>query len=227
MSLSRIFVPARNAEDWKPLLAEPDKHWKTGYSARALAHCWHDQGGFPASIRSLFSTSPGFADIEPLIVIPEHQVPLPGGSRPSQNDLWVLARGQSRLISIAVEGKVSEPFGPTVGEWMENASMGKQERLKYLCELLRLDYRPPLDVRYQLLHRTASALLEARRFYAAHAMMIVHSFSQSDEWFDDFARFATILGALPGKSRLLPISRHSSPSLHIGWVSGEERYLRA
>jgi len=25
-------------EDWKPLLAEPEKHWRTGYSAKTLAY---------------------------------------------------------------------------------------------------------------------------------------------------------------------------------------------
>ncbi|MFA7012304.1 MAG: hypothetical protein WC202_05045, partial [Desulfobacterales bacterium] len=48
--------------------------------------------------------------------LPEHKVPLPGGSRSSQNDIWVLARSKGQLISIAVEGKVSETFGPTVQE---------------------------------------------------------------------------------------------------------------
>jgi Domain of unknown function (DUF6946) len=35
-------------------------------------------------------------------------VPLPGGVRPSQNDLFVLARGAKGAIAIMVEGKVSE-----------------------------------------------------------------------------------------------------------------------
>ena len=45
---------------------------------------------------------------------------------------------------------------------------------------------PGDSIRYQLLHRAASAMVEARRFNAAHAMMLVHSFSPSDEWFDDY-----------------------------------------
>jgi hypothetical protein len=35
--MSKIFIPANKPEDWKSLLAEPDKHWKTGYSAKTLA----------------------------------------------------------------------------------------------------------------------------------------------------------------------------------------------
>ena len=55
-----------------------------------------------------------FHEIEILLAIPEHKVPLPGGSSSSQNDLFVLAKNHDHLISIAVEGKVSEHFGDTV-----------------------------------------------------------------------------------------------------------------
>ncbi len=108
--MADILIPATSPEDWKQFLAEPEKQWKTGYSARTLANCWHEANGFPASVRSLLSTSPVFDEIRMLLAMPEHQVPLPGGSRPSQNDIWALARSKSGLVSIAVEGKVSEPF---------------------------------------------------------------------------------------------------------------------
>ena len=62
-------------------------------------------------------TAGGFADVEMLIGLPEHKVALPGGARASQTDLWVLARTNDDLISIAVEGKVRESFGPTLAEW--------------------------------------------------------------------------------------------------------------
>jgi hypothetical protein len=43
-------------------------------------------------------------------------VPLPGGSTQSQNDAFVLARTPKGLVSITIEGKVSEPFGETLGK---------------------------------------------------------------------------------------------------------------
>jgi hypothetical protein len=131
------------------------------------------------------------------------------------------------LISVAVEGKVSEPFGPTVGEWLVNASAGKQRRLAYLRDLLGLPDPVPPNLRYQLLHRTASALIEARRFFAAHAVMLVHSFSQSDEWFADFREFAEALGASAVKERVVSVPRHAGPTLHLGWVRGGSEYLAA
>jgi len=108
--------------------------------------------------------------------------PLPGGSRASQNDVWVLGESSAGLISIAVEGKVSEPFGPTVGEWFKNKTTGKEKRLQFLCNELGFDFSPPPKVRYQLLHRTVSAILEAKRFRTNEAVMVVHTFSTTDEW---------------------------------------------
>jgi hypothetical protein len=45
------------------------------------------------------------------------------------------------------------------------------------------------------MHRTVSALIEARRFAARHAVMLVHSFGERDESFADYERFAAMLGA--------------------------------
>ena len=104
-----------------------------------------------------------FPKIDLLLALPEHQVHLPGGARPSQNDIWALGRSQDQLVSIAVEGKVSEPFGPTIREWQAESSAGKTRRLAYLLSLLELPSTPE-SLRYQLLHRTASAIIEARRF---------------------------------------------------------------
>jgi hypothetical protein len=52
-----------------------------------------------------------------LLAIPEYKVSLPGWGAASQNDIFCLARTQHGLVSIMVEGKVNEPFGPLVKEW--------------------------------------------------------------------------------------------------------------
>jgi hypothetical protein len=56
--MTRILIPATDAADWQRLLAEPEKHWKSGYSAKALAHCWQNAEGFPASVRAVLDSSP-------------------------------------------------------------------------------------------------------------------------------------------------------------------------
>lgn len=225
--MGKIFAPIDNAEDWRQFLAEPDKQWRSGFSAKAMAYCWQSADGIPPDVLSVLEQEPAFGGLETLLVIPEHKVPLPGGRRASQNDAWVLAAASEGLVSIAVEGKVSEPFGPTVGEWMVDASPGKKERLEFLCGLLGMDNPPPDDVRYQLLHRTASAVIEARRFHAQHAAMIVHSFSQTLEWFEDYARFAALMGTTAEVNLLSTISRETGPTLNLGWVKGDARFLDA
>ncbi len=42
-------------------------------------------------------------------------------------------------------------------------------------------------VRYQLLHRTASVVIEAKRFHATTAVMIVHSFSPELKWLESWS----------------------------------------
>ncbi|RYY05738.1 MAG: hypothetical protein EON55_25125, partial [Alphaproteobacteria bacterium] len=72
--------------------------------------------------------------------------------------MFALVRHETGLVGCTVEGKVDEPFGPTVAQQMASPSPGKIERLAYLCDLLGISDCPP-DVHYQLLHRTASALI--------------------------------------------------------------------
>jgi hypothetical protein len=167
--------------------------------------------------------SPVVGSIEPLIIVPEHKTPLPGGRRESQSDVFLLARHATGTVACTIEGKVDEPFGPTVGQQMLSASAGQTERMSYLCDRLGLSGCPE-EIHYQLLHRTASALIEADRFDASEAAMIVHSFSPTRKWFGAFARFVALLGG--GEAREgepLVISRLSKP-LILGWAAGDERF---
>ncbi len=220
--LSQIYIPVSSAEQWSQFLAEPVKHWRQGYSARTLAYSWQEAEGFPSEVGSVMASV--FPSAELLLAFPEHKVPLPGGVRPSQNDIWVLARSEGRLISIAVEGKVAEPFGPTVQDWQAEPNPGKAEQLAYLLSLLGLS-EVPGTTRYQLLHRTASAIIEAQRFNAAHAVMLVHSFSQSREGFQDYAAFVSLMGGSAAENILVSVGFRSGVSLHLAWVIGNARYL--
>jgi hypothetical protein len=225
--MSRIFVPSKGPDDWRSLLADPDKHWARGYSARTLAHCWEEAEGFPPEIRRVLSQHPALDPLEPLLIFPEWKVSLAGGSRPSQNDIWVLARSQNGLVSIAVEGKVEEPFNTTLGEWRADASRGKETRLSYLTKILGLAESIPDSIRYQLLHRAASAVIEAERFGAHDAVMLVHSFSHDNRWFDEFAGFVALFGRRAEVDRLVTTIVSKGVPLHLGWVHGDEKYLNA
>lgn len=225
--MGKFFVATRGPENWKNLLAQPDKHWKSGFSAKTLAHCWEEADGFPESVNRAFSLSEldNFTDVEFLLAIPEYKVPLPGGARPSQNDIFVLAKSNGHLISIAVEGKVAESFGPTVSEWQKSDSRGKRKRLKYLCALLGLSEEMIGSIRYQLLHRTASALIEAERFNARSALMLVHSFSQAHEHFVDYDAFLQLFGKSGRVNAITQVGDKNGVDLYLAWVTGEERFL--
>ncbi len=221
----KVLIPATSTDQWRQLL--PDKHWKTGNSAKALAHCWQEADGLPTSVQAVFSRQgiAPFNALEVLMALPEHQVPLPGGTEPSHNDIWVLAKCGDDLISIAVEGKVSETFDNTLKIW--NDSPGKQKRLQSICELLGLDTPPPGNIRYQLLHRTTSAVIEARRFNAAHAMMLVHSFSQTNKWFEDYNQFLSLFGSVGAPNTVTSVGKRAGVFLYFAWVQGEAHYLTA
>ena len=222
--MNRVYVPTESPEDWRALLADPVKHWRKGYSAMSLAYCWEQSKGFPKRVKQALATIPALKDLELILAIPEYKVVLPGGGAASANDLFVLARSSEGLVCMMVEGKVNEPFGPLVSEWVKNASPGKKKRLRYLCETTGLSEAAVQDVRYQLLHRTASAIIEAGRFNASHALMLVHSFSGTREWFEDYRRFAALFGVDVQPGKVFKAGRIKSVDLYLGWVSDLDEY---
>jgi len=222
-----FYTPADQPADWQALLAKPDLHWKTGYSARSLACSWTEARGFPSEVRAVFDGSgiSALQDIEFLAGFPEHKVALPGGQRASQNDIFVLAKGSDGLVTIMVEGKVNEPFDLPVDKRFANPTPGEAERLAWLLNLLGLEREAVGDIGYQLLHRTASAILEARRFSAGHAVMLVHSFSQELAHFDGYFAFAGLFGSEAAPNQVVSSGFCDDASLYLGWAVGNDCYL--
>ena len=226
--MPRILHFTSSPSDWQRLLAEPVKHWRTGYSARTLAHCWEAApDGFPKEVRDALarSTDEALANLFPVLAVPEYKVPLPGGERASQNDIFVLARSSIGPVSIMVEGKVNESFGPTITEWREMESPGKKRRLSYLLRQLGLPRQVDGSIRYQLLHRAASAVIEGERYRAVAAVLLVHSFSAKRSGWGDYAAFLELFGvraeiALPQR---LPGSQ--TVPLFAVWVPGDPQFL--
>jgi len=216
---NRILIPTSSPDDWRMLLADPATQWRRGYSAMAAALSWEAAKGLPPEIEALFPEHP-----ELLLAIPEHKVALPGGGRPSQCDVFALIRLGDATCALAVEAKVNETFGPTLAEWQATPSPGKALRLASICQMLGLSDPAP-DLRYQLFHRTAAAVVEARRFKTDRAAMVVQSFSQDHRWHDDFARFAAQLGLdiPPGGSATTKLP--CGLPLTLGWATGGAEFL--
>jgi hypothetical protein len=227
MSMKRIYISSTGPEDWRLRLASPERQWKRGYSARTLAYCWEEANGFPSEIASLLETSgeSTLKDPELLLAIPEYKVPLKGHGKPSQNDVFVLAKNESNeLITIVIEGKVSETFGPTVGQWSKPETKGKRLRLAGLKKRLGVEEIGE-HIRYQLVHRTASSVIEAERFGAGFAVMIVHSFSDEKIGYDDFSEFLALFGVEASQDQLVFLSNVNGVSLYCGWANGNAKYL--
>jgi hypothetical protein len=70
-----------------------------------------------------------------------------------------------------------------------------------------------------LFHRTACALIEARRFFATSAAVLVHSFGARRESFLECQSFVALLGGLlrrPGELARVP--PREGIDLFLGWA---------
>jgi len=229
--MPKVYIPTTGPDDWQRFLTDPVKQWRTGFSAKTLAYCWECANGLPNEIASMLRPHGG--EVELLLAIPGYKVVLPGASGgESQSDVFALARAGDKTFAIMVEGKVNEPFSETVRDWLLNASAsdGKRERLAFICDLLGLTLPLPDHILCQLLHRTASAVIEARHFKTDAAAMIVHSFSRERTRFGDFAQFVSLFdvaGEITMVDRLVAVRPNARPRLYLGWASGDRRFLSA
>ncbi len=225
--MKRIFTPTSSANDWQRLLAKPELHWKQGFSAMTTAASWEGAASrLPLEISRLLSSAgvPALSELDLLAAIPEWQTDLPGGDRPSCTDVLAITRNDSGLCLIAVEAKVLEDFGPRVGEKRKGASKGQLDRIQYLENLLGVRKFDD-SIRYQLLHRTASALLTAKQFHAQTAVMLVQAFGTPLDRQNDFRAFCAAINADEICPGLFVVRRFDSPSLYLAWCTGDKKYL--
>ncbi|MGY3547098.1 DUF6946 family protein [Bradyrhizobium sp. USDA 4469] len=230
--ISQLHLPVRRPEDVIPYLGSAG-HWRDGRSAKLVAESWFaakdrpEVRGLPEMVRiTLGRCSPDqaarFASAELLDAFLERCIDLGDGSTPSQTDVLAILRLPTEIAVMAVEGKVNESFGPLVSEWQLEATPNskKPARLLRLSQALGIDLSACGALRYQLLHRTASALYEARRYHAKVAIMMVHSFDPNDTGAEDFARFSHALGIAEAAPTYIvgPIIR-DGVDLYLGWTA--------
>jgi uncharacterized protein DUF6946 len=214
-----LHVPLVKPEDVTPHLAKQDRHWKAGYSARELAVAWSNASNdFPKAVRGVLNTAPEYGRAELIDGFFEREVDLGSPGRNSQTDLMVVAGLDGGLGVIAVEGKVEESFAEFVANW--NNTPGKERRLQGLCDTLGIGIADVAGLRYQLLHRTASAICEAKRYRCRHALMLVHSFSPAHRWFEDFATFSQAMGTPVERPDLCSSAKKcDGVNLRLAWAS--------
>lgn len=219
MDYPRLYgVPLQNLEQARRL--HSDLHWKRGRSAFETSNSWIEARGIPKKVAAVLAHAPEWRDAELLAGFFEHGTALDTKIGPSFTDLLTICRLPDGLGVLAVEGKAGEPFGQLVGEW--RTSPGREARYAWACEMFALDGSACSALRWQLFHRTASAVLEAKRFRARHAVMLVHDFSGIASSAPDFIAFATAIGiagaAVGGISEPKIID---GVSLRLAWVCDE------
>ena len=219
--MRNIYVPASGLDAWQARLADPEVHWKRGRSAFELAVSWElatrSEGGLPPQVSEVLDCHPQLQKASVLFALPEHQVRLDGKGKASQTDLWALLRNEQGLISLAVEGKAGEPFDKTVEAWL-GESENRRVRLAGLCQILELPQDRITKLRYQLLHRAASAVLEARRCGAANAVLLIQSFGQGGTGYSDFQDFCSAMDVVDQRGRIVSVPQFASTSLWLGWM---------
>lgn len=231
-------------EEIIPRLGKQGAHWKKGRSAYELSTSWMQAKGIPPSVRVALDQASDWQGAELLEGIFERETQLPGRGKPSQTDLLALVQLKGGNAILGVEGKVDEPFGDLVGDWLKGkpdekigeppddtatrrrSTQNRQERFSALCDMLEVNPVGLEDLYYQLFHRTCASIYEAKRFGYKKALVLVHSFAAIPEpphrpaCFGDFSEFAATLGMPMAKPGAISPSRLCSGiELRLAWVS--------
>ena len=242
--MSRFHIAIDQPDEIIPRLGKPELHWKKGRSAFELSTSWMRAKGFPPSVRAMLDQTPEWRGADLLEGIFERETALPGRGLPSQTDLLGIVSLEDGNAILGVEGKVDEPFGELVGEWLkgkpgekpgeepaaktqrDRSKKNRAGRLATLCELLDVDPRDVDNLHYQLFHRTCAAIYEAKQFGYRRAMMLVHSFAEMPAppampaCFDEFRAFAHAVGMpITSPGFISPSKRCDEIELRLGWVS--------
>ena len=79
----------------------------------------------------------------------------------------------------------------------------------------------PGTLRYQLLHRAASAVLEAERFTAPDAILLVQSFASDPDSLSAFSPFGSVLGCKCSAGIVVTGPTLRGVKLHLPWLNCE------
>jgi hypothetical protein len=243
MHMSSFHIHIKDPREIIPRLGKGERHWKQGRSAYELSTKWMQAGGIPPAVKAVLQTVPEWRPVELLEGIFERETALPGRGRPSQTDLLAIVRLQAGNAVLAVEGKVDEPFGPLVDDWLagradaqapatgrgsEDGGANRKVRLAGLCKILCVDPGAVGRLHYQLFHRTSAALYEALRFGYGRAAMLVHSFApapaapSTPAGFAEFQAFARVIGMPVASPNTISTAKICEGiEVRLAWVSDQ------
>lgn len=225
-------------DGWKSITKN---HQNEARSAYLVGQRWFGSSGdFPPAIKRVMATSASMRSLRVAFSIAEHITVLDTLNGPSRTDLMVYCHdGRTGKTVIALEGKVTEAFDEQIVYWIRGLKRtskgptledlfalplkeGRTLRLKWLCNHLGLSLDDHSLIRYQLLHRTVDALLEAKHVGAGKAIMLVQAFAECAENWNAYAEFARQMGFTSiapnslSEAKILPA--FPEICLHLGWA---------
>lgn len=209
--LNRNGQQIHSVDDWFRL-APPKmgiRHWKDGRSAKEQAKAWLKTGipKMPHPLKALLNSHLATTSFVADVAIPEMTTLLDHFGGESRNhDLVLLGYAGTHKILISVEAKADEPFGKTIHKELALASPHSNVpgRIQLLSNSIfgRSIDTELGELRYQLLHGLAGALIEAKNQKAELAIFIVHEFISSQTNPKNVARnntdFKKFIRAFPG-----------------------------
>ncbi|WP_425067298.1 DUF6946 family protein [Reyranella sp.] len=243
VSMPNFQIAIEKPDEIIPSLGKKE-HWKKGRSAYELSSSWIQAKGFPPSVRAVLDQADEWRDADLLEGFFERETELPGRGRPSQTDLLALVRLKQGNAILGIEGKVDEPFGELVEDWLkgkpdekageppeataarQRSTRNRRERFNALCGILEINPADSDGFYYQLFHRTCASIYEAKRFECKRAIVLVHSFAAIPEaplkpaCFEDFSAFTTKIGMTVIRPGAISTSKtFAGIELRLGWVS--------
>ncbi|ODA33120.1 DUF6946 family protein [Planctopirus hydrillae] len=227
--MSRFNIETRGIDSWRERLADPVTQWVRGYSAFEAAVSWElaakSASGLPTSISAVLARA-GYGESHLLLGVAEHNVSLEGQGHDSQCDLWALLQTSNGMVSLSVEAKANEPFGEghqSLQTWLDsgkslNSKPNRLKRWQHVQRMLPISGVAGYgEVAFQLLHRCATAVIEAERFNLKHAIFIVQAFKSPSTSYNEFVKLCTAIGIDSGKGHL-HMTNVGNISLGVAWV---------
>jgi len=165
---------------------------------------------------------------EPVLMfaVAEHKVPLAGGPADSQCDVWAFLNTKVGAVSLTIEAKARESFGKsnqTLEQWLD---AGKSKRARKNRQDRWNDIKQHLpsvgeggysQIAYQLLHRCAAAVIEAKRLRLKNAAFVVQAFQSPEKSFDAFSQMCRTMATTAERGQM-QFTNVGDIRLGIGWA---------
>ncbi|MBF0190046.1 MAG: hypothetical protein HQL99_02730 [Magnetococcales bacterium] len=215
------FEPIQSSEDW-PRIAR---------TKQALLKKWTNSIGFPTCIKNVIEKSV-LNNYQYHSAVVKYKIGLGSEGTQPEVDLLVLANKKNStkesivIVVVLDDGKDMEIVQDWLSKQNDNQNNeSRTDRLEKLYESLdqKIVDKNDQSIRYLLLHRTASALIEAERFEASSAVVLIHSFSQSNKHFEDFNTFLDPFNKQT--NNVVYVGKRKDIDLYLAWVTEEPEFL--